>query len=119
MASEQGLAVDEEGFRRLMGEQRNRAKADAKAKKSGHVDGAAYRSLADVAGRSEFTGYTELASDGVLRGILRDGAVVPAAEAGDDVEIVLDRTPFYAEGGGQLADGGTVRLVQRCGDRGR
>ncbi len=111
MASEQGLVVDEEGFRALMGEQRSRAKADARAKKTGHVDGAAYRSLADVAGRSEFTGYTELASEGVLRGILRDGAVVPAAEAGDAVEIVLDRTPFYAEGGGQLADGGTVRLA--------
>ena len=47
----------------------------------------------------------------MLRGILRGGAVVPAAEPGDAVEIVLDRTPFYAEGGGQLADGGTVRLA--------
>jgi alanyl-tRNA synthetase len=111
MASEQGLEVDHEGFRRLMTEQRERAKADAKAKKSGHVDGAAYRSLADVAGRSEFTGYTELESEGVLRGILRDGAVVPAAESGQEIEIVLDRTPFYAEGGGQLADGGVVRLA--------
>jgi alanyl-tRNA synthetase len=110
MAAEQGLAVDEEGFRRLMGEQRDRAKADARAKKAGHVDGAAYRSLADVAGRSEFTGYTELASEGVLRGILRDGAVVASADRGAEVEVVLDRTPFYAEGGGQLADGGTVQL---------
>ncbi|MCZ3387485.1 MAG: alanine--tRNA ligase [Actinomycetia bacterium] len=111
MAAEQGLVVDEAGFRRLMGEQRDRAKADARAKKTGHVDGAAYRALADAAGRSEFTGYTELQSAGVLRGILRDGAVVPAAEPGDAVEIALDRTPFYAEGGGQLADGGAVRLA--------
>jgi alanyl-tRNA synthetase len=93
-----------------MTEQRDRAKADARAKKTGHVDGAAYRALADVAGRSEFTGYTELSSEGVLRGILRDGQVVPAAEAGESIEVVLDRTPFYAEGGGQLADGGTIQL---------
>ncbi|HEX5018563.1 MAG TPA: alanine--tRNA ligase [Actinomycetes bacterium] len=111
MAAENGLRVDEEGFRRLMSEQRERAKADARAKKSGHVDGAAYRALADVAGRSQFTGYTDLQSEGVLKGILRDGAVVPSATQGEDVEVVLDRTPFYAEGGGQLADGGTIVLA--------
>ncbi|MFL6071541.1 MAG: alanine--tRNA ligase, partial [Actinomycetes bacterium] len=111
MASEQGLTVDEEGFRRLMAEQRARAKADAKAKKTGHVDGAAYRALADVAGRTEFTGYSELTTEGTLRGILRDGQVVPAAEPGESIEVVLDRTPFYAEGGGQLADGGTIALA--------
>ncbi len=111
MANEQGLAVDEDGFRRLMAQQRDRAKADAKAKKTGHVDGAAYRALADVAGRSDFTGYTELESEGVLRGILSGGAIVPSADPGTEVEVVLDRTPFYAEGGGQLADGGTVRLA--------
>jgi alanyl-tRNA synthetase len=110
MAAEQGLHVDEAGFRRLMGEQRARAKADAQAKKTGHVDGAAYRALADVAGRSEFTGYTDLESEAVLRGILRDGTVVPDAEPGEPIEVVLDRTPFYAEGGGQLADGGVIRL---------
>jgi alanyl-tRNA synthetase len=111
MASEQGLAVDEDGFRRLMAEQRDRAKADARAKKTGHVDGAVYRALADVAGRSDFTGYSELQSEGVLRGILRDGEVVPAADPGEAVEVVLDRTPFYAEGGGQLADGGVIQLA--------
>ena len=111
MASEQGLSVDEDGFRRLMGEQRDRAKADARAKKTGHVDGAAYRTLADVSGRSEFTGYTELASESILRGILREGAVVASADRGAEVEVVLDRTPFYAEGGGQLADGGTIQLA--------
>jgi alanyl-tRNA synthetase len=111
MASEQGLSVDEDGFRRLMGEQRDRAKADARAKKTGHVDGAAYRTLADVSGRSEFTGYTELVSESILRGILREGAVVASADRGAEVEVVLDRTPFYAEGGGQLADGGTIQLA--------
>ncbi len=110
MAAEQGLEVDQDGFRRLMAEQRERAKADSRAKKSGHVDVAAYRELADVAGRTDFTGYTELRSEGIVKGILRDGGVVPAATAGDEVELVLDRTPFYAEGGGQLADAGLVTL---------
>ncbi|WP_250279369.1 alanine--tRNA ligase [Frankia sp. Cppng1_Ct_nod] len=110
MAAEQGLAVDEEGFRRLMGEQRQRAKADARAKKTGHVDTSAYREVLDVAGPSAFTGYDSTAEEARVRGLLVDG--VPAHEAGegDDVEIVLDRTPFYAEGGGQLADAGVIRL---------
>ena len=108
MASEQGLSVDEEGFRALMVEQRERAKADARSKKAGHVDVAAYRALADESGRTTFTGYDELESQGTVRGILHKGDVVPAATVGDDIELVLDRTPFYAEGGGQLADAGRI-----------
>jgi len=111
MAAEQGLSVDEAQFRKLMTEQRDRAKADARAKKSGHVAADTYRALADVAGSSDFTGYQELESEGVVTGVLKDGAVVPAAAEGDEIEIVLDRTPFYAEGGGQLADGGTITLA--------
>ena len=110
MAAEQGLQVDQDGFRRLMTQQRERAKADSRAKKAGHLDVAAYRSLADVAGRTDFTGYEELSSEGVIRGLMRDGVVVPAASAGDEIEIVLDRTPFYAEGGGQLADAGQITV---------
>ncbi|MFZ0323365.1 MAG: alanine--tRNA ligase-related protein, partial [Actinomycetes bacterium] len=110
MAAEQGVAVDEAGFRRLMAEQRERAKADARAKKTGHGDGSVYRALADAAGRTEFTGYSETASEATVRGILRDGSVVPAAGPGDVIDLVLDRTPFYAEGGGQLADEGEIRL---------
>ena len=111
MASESGLRVDEDGFRRLMQEQRERAKADAKAKKSGHGDAATYRAVADTAGRSEFIGYEHTSAEATLRGILRDGEVVPAAQPGDVIELVLDRTPFYAEGGGQLADEGEIRLT--------
>ena len=59
MAAEQGLSVDEDGFRRLMKEQRDRAKADARAKKTGHADLSAYREVADAAGATEFTGYTD------------------------------------------------------------
>jgi alanyl-tRNA synthetase len=111
MASEQGLSVDQEGFRRLMEEQRDRAKADARAKKGQHVDARAYREVADAIGRAvEFTGYAEVVSEGSVRGIVSAGGVVPSAREGDEIELVLDRTPFYAEGGGQLADQGVIEL---------
>jgi alanyl-tRNA synthetase len=111
MAAEQGLSVDEVGFRQLMTEQRERAKADARAKKTGHVDTSAYRELADALGRAvEFTGYQEVVSEARVSGLLVDGRSAAAATEGQDVEIVLDRTPFYAEGGGQLADAGRIEL---------
>ncbi|NED97620.1 alanine--tRNA ligase [Phytoactinopolyspora alkaliphila] len=107
MASEQGLAVDEGEFRRLMAEQRDRAKADARAKKTGGVDTSAYRELR-AAGPTVFTGYEELRTDTRVRGLLRDGETVPAAHEGETVELVLDRTPFYAESGGQDSDAGLI-----------
>ena len=110
MAREEGLSVDEDGFRRLMKEQKDRAKADAKAKKSGHTDVSVYRSIADKSGKTEFVGYTHLSAESSLTGILVDGLSVASASEGDDVEIILNRTPFYAEGGGQLADGGRITL---------
>ncbi|WP_328917111.1 MULTISPECIES: alanine--tRNA ligase [unclassified Streptomyces] len=110
MASEQGLSVDEDGFRRLMKEQRERAKADARAKKTGHADLSAYREVADRSGTTEFTGYTHDHNEATVVGLLVDGLPSPAATEGDEVEVVLDRTPFYAEGGGQLADTGRLRL---------
>jgi alanyl-tRNA synthetase len=108
MAREEGLEVDEEGFRRLMNEQRDRAKADSKAKKSGHTDLSEYKKIADKSGVSTFIGYNQSSADSSVNGILVDGASVAAAHSGDEVEIVLARTPFYAEGGGQLADGGRI-----------
>ncbi|CAB4667027.1 MAG: alanine--tRNA ligase [Actinobacteria bacterium] len=110
MAQEQGLQVDEEAFRRLMKEQRDRAKADSKAKKSGHTDLTQYRKIADATGATEFIGYQNLSSESKINAILVDGVVVSSATNGDAVEIVLNRTPFYAEGGGQLADGGFITL---------
>ena len=110
MAREEGLSVDEDGFRRLMKEQKDRAKADAKSKKSGHTDVSVYRSIADKSGKTEFLGYTNVSSESTLTGILVDGIGVASAAEGDDVEIILNRTPFYAEGGGQLADGGRITL---------
>jgi len=111
MAREEGLEVDEDGFRRLMNEQRDRAKADSKAKKSGHTDLSEYKKIADAKGASTFVGYTHNEVDSVINGILVDGISVVSAISGQDVEIVLDRTPFYAEGGGQLADGGRITLA--------
>ncbi|MCW2499463.1 MAG: alaS [Frankiales bacterium] len=110
MAAEQGLRVDEQGFRALMDEQRQRAKADSKAKKTGHVDVSAYRGLLDTAGRTDFTGYAEVVSEATVKGLLVDGVQANAAGEGALVEVVLDRTPFYAEGGGQLADHGRLVL---------
>ena len=110
MAREEGLEVDEDGFRRLMKEQKDRAKADSRAKKSGHTDVSEYRGIADASGKSEFCGYTSVTSESTVTGILLDALSSKSAMAGDDVEIILNRTPFYAEGGGQLADGGTITL---------
>lgn len=111
MAREKGLEVDEAGFRKLMNQQRDRAKADAKAKKSGHTDLSEYRSIVDKSGLSKFIGYEDTVAEAKLTGILVDGKLVSEAIAGSEIELVLDRTPFYAEGGGQLADAGEIKLA--------
>ncbi|GLW66997.1 alanine--tRNA ligase [Actinomadura rubrobrunea] len=111
MAAEQGLTVDEEGFRRLMAEQRERAKRDAAAKKTGNLDVSVLDELLTGAGgRVDFVGYEHVTGEARLVGLLVNGASVQAAGEGAEVEAVLDRTPFYAEGGGQLADQGVIRL---------
>ena len=110
MAREQGLGVDEVGFRKLMNEQRDRAKADAKAKKSGHTDLTEYRAIVDKSGTSKFIGYENISAEATITGVLVNGKSVAEANIGSDIEITLDRTPFYAEGGGQLADGGKIQL---------
>ena len=107
MADEQGLNVDEAGFRRLMQEQKDRAKADAKSKKAGAQAVEIYRDLRAL-GPTPFTGYTELSTESKVRGIVVDGMLVEAAEEGDMVEVVLEQTPFYAESGGQDSDAGRI-----------
>jgi alanyl-tRNA synthetase len=110
MAREQGLSVDEDGFRRLMSEQRARAKADAAERKTGHADVSVYRALLERSGASSFTGYTEVEAEATVRGLLVGSQPADTATEGTDVEVTLDRTPFYAEAGGQLADHGRITL---------
>ena len=108
MAEEIGLKVDQEAFKNLMSEQKTRAKADAKAKKTGHTDLTVYRSAIDVAGPTKFLGYEFFNAEAKLAFLLSKGVPVQSARMGDEVEVILDRTPFYAEGGGQVADWGTL-----------
>jgi len=108
MAAEQGLSVDEPGFRRLMAEQRQRAKQDAAGKKTGNADISVLASLRERSGRGAFAGCDEVTDDAGVTGLLVGGVSVPAAGQGSEVDVVLDRTPFYAEGGGQLADAGWI-----------
>jgi len=111
IAAEAGLGVDEKRFRELMAEQRQRAKADAAARKTGHADLSSYRTILDSGGPVEFTGYFETARESRVRALLdRRGEPVEVVGEGDEVEVVLDATPFYAEGGGQQPDTGVITV---------
>ena len=112
MAAEQGLEVDEVGFRVAderaapAGQGRRGVQEGRPRQHHGLPPGRRRTWAAPV----EFTGYHEVVSEGAVRGIVLGGDVVSSAREGDEVELVLDRTPFYAEGGGQLADQGVIEL---------
>ena len=108
MAAEQGLSVDEDGFRRLMAQQKERARRDAAEKKTGNVDVSVFADVLERSGSVTFTGYDQVSGEATVLGLLVDGVPVHAAGAGTELDVVLDRTPFYAEGGGQLADSGVI-----------
>jgi alanyl-tRNA synthetase len=111
IAEENGLDVDIEGFRRLMAEQRGRAKADAQARKTGHADLSAYRAVLEALGPVTFTGYTQTSLHTRLRVLLSSSAdQVEVVGEGDLVDVVLDSTPFYTESGGQLSDSGIITV---------
>jgi alanyl-tRNA synthetase len=107
MADEAGLSVDRATFDSLMLEQKTRAKADAKAKKGALADVSVYGEFR-TSGETVFTGYDDLTTETSVLGIIRDGAAVPSASAGDTVELILRETSLYAESGGQDADDGVI-----------
>ncbi|MDT3767683.1 alanine--tRNA ligase [Gleimia hominis] len=112
MAREQGVGVDEKRFRTLMAQQKQRARADALAKKSGHVDSRIYHDFqAKLGGGSQFLGYTDWKTESRIVGLVKDGVPAPVVTEPGSVEVILDKTPFYAEMGGQLADHGTIRTA--------
>jgi alanyl-tRNA synthetase len=109
IASASGLSVDERGFNELLEGQRTRSRATAKFTQDAMRFGQFYSGLRETQGlRSEFTGYDELATDAKIVSLVVGGSRVESAHEGADVEIVIDRTPFYPEGGGQVGDRGTI-----------
>lgn len=112
IAEESGLSVDRESFDALMGEQRDRAKTDARSKKSALADLSVYREFR-ASGETVFTGYDTLGTHSQILGLLQGGHTVVSATEGQQVEVILAQTPLYAESGGQVSDHGTL-----CGDNG-
>ncbi len=104
---EKGLAVDVDGFDTAMAEQK--AKARASWSGSGDAkDAKIWFELADEHGATEFLGYDTQVAEGAIKALVRDGAAIASAAAGETVQIVVNQTPFYAESGGQVGDSGVI-----------
>ena len=110
IAEDAGLTLDRDAFERLMDEQRARARAAMK-RGDGGVPDEVYRDAAGAVGTTTFVGYEELAAESRLGAIVTSGGLLEAAGEGDEVEVVLPRTPFYAEGGGQVGDTGILETA--------
>ncbi len=109
IAAERGISVDLEGFEQALDVQRRRAReASGISEKLFVQTGAALAELAQRTSPTEFIGYDHLEGEAQVVGLVRDGDLIPEAHAGDTVEIVLNRTPFYAEAGGQVGDTGVL-----------
>ena len=107
IAEEAGLTVDRDGFKALMSEQRDRAKADAREKKLGGTDLSVYSDFRAL-GVTKFTGYESLETSAKVLGLIVDGLDAKVATQGQIAEVILDETSFYAESGGQDSDAGLI-----------
>jgi alanyl-tRNA synthetase len=106
LAGDAGLAIDEERFEALMAEQRERAKKAAKRERLGED----LTAVAGETGPTTFVGYETLEADARVLAVLTEAGRAEVAGEGEDVRVVLDRTPFYAEAGGQIGDHGYLRV---------
>jgi alanyl-tRNA synthetase len=107
VAREKGFSIDWDGFRKNLEDQKSRCRLAWKGMAEKEVL-PIYHDLSRDLRRVEFLGYEKLAARGRIVGLVRDGKRVPAASAGETADLVLDRTPFYAESGGQVGDTGTI-----------
>ncbi|MDR7439170.1 MAG: alanine--tRNA ligase [Armatimonadota bacterium] len=105
IAQEHGLEIDWAGFELSMAEQRERARAQAPFRVAEHP----LAELSRKGGRTEFVGYRRMRARGRVVALVRDGSPVEEVREGEEAEVVLDRTPFYAEAGGQVGDRGQLR----------
>lgn len=104
-AEEAGVALDEDGFKKEMEAQRKRARKARQDVDSMHVQSGV---LGDIHEVSEFIGYDQLESESKITVLLQNGELIGHASVDEEIQFILDRTPFYAESGGQIADKGTV-----------
>ncbi|MCX8053259.1 MAG: alanine--tRNA ligase [Armatimonadetes bacterium] len=113
IAAEQGIEIDLEGFEAAMSEQRERAKAASEFAAVMTVgEGSALFELEKSAEPTRFLGYEQTKSDAVVVAIVKGNDLVVSASEGDEIEVVLDQTPFYAESGGQVGDTGLITSEQ-------
>lgn len=109
ISAEQGLAVDVDGFTACMEEQRKRARSARQETEYLSERGVLYKALREELGETRFIGYSNLETDSNVLALLKDGLQELSASAGEEVEIILDVTPCYAESGGQVADYAILR----------